>query len=519
MSEAPLRGSAGARFSLRHLLTLTALIALGIAVGLAYRSNRSLTQQRDQLLSLSRRLPVDSEEKLVSAQMPAVADDFDSWRVRVPEGQAYELRLGIGAFSEKGVPPIVGSVPIPAGQHRVTLYAGDSSSDEFRYAVYLDGALVMEKTMGKEWMPHGWSSASGISWPTSSKDSSPPLQLAGRSYKPRQDFESRHHFNGQSDDYVTRPGYRFWIDRPDRTYQPTSPFMGFAGEPQHLGVGLRDGIRYRASPLPYQSAFTRPYLWAFTRPQLATTLPVLLVEAEFVTTDGTILSSQSQALTSWQLRNAASGPDPLRWQEEPERTTRTAFLHAISKSGDGLQPVVEMQWDVSRPDAVGIRLADTPANNPISRWRLRILDGSHHLWRELQVDDRPWITPAEALAASGVGDESAHKPSKETVELDLGGVAASEIQLQCQTDETLPLQVVERKDNRYTDRQLYQGLPVRVGIAILAASHPKVAVDIFDQQPNVLGTPLPGGPVFHAIRIEMEAIERNWIWLSAKLKE
>lgn len=511
MSDAPSRRSATAKFSLRHLLTLTALIAVGIAVGLAYRSNRSLTQRRDELLSLSSRLPTDNEDELVSAAMPAVADDFESWHVRVPEGQDYELRLGIGTVSEKGVPPVVGSVRVPSGQHRVTLYTGDSISDRFRYAVYLDGAIVIEKTMGNQWLPNGWSSASGISWPRSSKLSPPPLQLAGQSYEAARDFGNQHYFNGQSDEYVTRLGYRLWIDRAERTYQSAAPFMGFVGEPQYQGIGLRDGIRYKASSPPYQ--------WTFTRPKFATPEPVLRVEAEFVSAEGSVLSGQSQVFKSWQIRNAASGADVLRWQEEPAQTSYTAYLHAVSSPAHSLQPVVEMKWDVSRPDAVGIRLADTPANDQVGRWRLRILDGRHHLWRELRIGERPWITPADALSAGNVPDESSVQPSKRTAVLNLGDVKATDIDLQWQTNETLPLQIVARSDNRYAGVQLYRGLPVRLGIEIPAALKPKVAVDVADQQGTVPGTVLPGGPVFDAIQIELEAAEHDWIWLSAQSKE
>ena len=511
MNESTPRRSPRSRFALRHLLTFTALIAVSIAVGMAFRLNRSLTQQRNELLSFSSRLPIHNEDELISVAMPAVADDFHSWHVYVPEGQDYELRLGMGAVSEKGIPPIVGSVRIPSGKHRMTLHTGDSINEGFRYVVYLDGQLVIEKSMGKQWLPNGWSSASGISWPTSSERSLPPLQLAAQSYESTPDFGSQNYFNAQSDGYVTRLGYRLWIDQPNRTYQSASPFIGLPGDPQYLGIGLRDGLRYVVSSVPYQ--------WTFTRPKLATTEPVIRVEAEFVGTDGSILSSQSQAITSWQIRCAASGKDSLRWQEEAVQATHTAFLHAVSKSADGLQPVIELKWDASQLDVVGIRLADTPANAPISRWRLRILDGTQHLWRELQLGDRPWITPDDAHNASNIRDESSTNTSKQSAVLDLGHEPAADIQLRWQAKETLPLQIVARNDIRYAGMRLYQGLPVKLGIQFPAALKPKLAVDIVDQHPTIPETALPGGPVFNAIQIELEAVEHDWIWLSAISKE
>ncbi len=515
MSEPPLNRSQAARFSVLNLLVFTALIAVGLAIGLAYRLNHSLNDQLSQLVALSGRLPLTKEDELGSVKMPAVADNFDSWHVNVPIGQDYDLRLGIGAISESGIPPIVGSVRIPGGQHRITLYTGDSTKDEFRYAVYLDGTLVIEKTMGSDWMPNGWSSSHGLDWPRSSKSSSSPLQLSAQSYASKPNLDREHYFNGQSDEYVTRPGYRLWIDKPDHTYEAASPFMGFPDEPQHQGIGLRDGLRYRMASLPYR--------WIFTRPKLETREPVLAVEAEFITSDGTVLSSQTPTFQAWKIRNAPTGNAFLLWQEDASQTTQTAFLHAVSNSADGLQPVVELKWDVAQPDAVGIRLADTPANEQIVRWRLRILDGSSHLWRELQIGDRPWITPTDALNADKLLDKSSVKTSEKTpnktIELESVDASASDIQLRWQPNEKLPLQIVEQKDKRYAGLRLYQGLPTRLGVQIPTVLKPKLSVDVTDKHPTNTGTAFPGGPVFDAIQIELEAVERDWIWLSAELKE
>ena len=115
MNEAEASRSVTPKFSISSLLILTALIAVGTAVGLAYRQNRSMVQQRDELKSLSSRLQVHDDDELASSEMPRVADDFYSWNVHVPSGPAYELRLGIGAVSRNGIPATVSRVQIPAG--------------------------------------------------------------------------------------------------------------------------------------------------------------------------------------------------------------------------------------------------------------------------------------------------------------------------------------------------------------------------------------------------------------------
>lgn len=509
MNDSVSRRTSRSRFSLSTLLVLTALVALGIALGLAQRLNRALVQQRDALLALSSRLPIDHENELFFIAIPDVADDFHSWHVQVPPGEAYELRLGMGEVSVKGIPPIAGRVPIPEGRHRVTLLTGDSVSEEFRYTVYLDGVPAIEHTMGSQWIPGGWSSAGSMAWPSTTANS-PAIQLAAQNYSPTHKFGTNDYFNGQYDTSVTRQGYRLWIDQADRTYERASPFMEHPGL-QFDGIGLRDGLRFAPSvPATYQ--------WTFTRPMLATMQPMLRIDAEFTAHDGTILNSQSQALKHWQIRPGAVALDTPGLPEEPSTTVQTAFLHGVSISGEGLQPVIEMKWDVAQPDAVGIRLADTPANDPIARWRLRISSGSQHLWREFKTGDRPWMTSAEALNMTSVDGDSRSVISRKAIDLVLDA-ATSNIDLQWQTNETLPLQIVQRSHSDYATLQLYQGLPVRMGLRLATALKPKLTVEVVDQQLNSPPSVIPGGPVFEAIHIELEGIPREWMWLSASAKE
>jgi hypothetical protein len=492
------------QFSLLSLLALTAVIAIGTAVGSAYRKNRSLVQQRDELLSLSSRLQVDNPDELASSEIPRVADDFYSWNIHVPNGQEYELRLGAGDISEYGIPPIVSSVRIPAGRHRVTLHSGDSPSEEFRYVVYIDGKQAMEKTMGSDWLPGGWSSASGMSWPREPVLTPAPLQLSARSYRPRLEFGDGpgRYFNGQSDNFVTRRGYRLWIDDPDRTYQPASPFIGFDHDPSYPGIGLRDGLRYRPNGL-------LPYEWTFTRPSLDSDDPVLRISAEFFASDGTVLSSNTPSFQSWQVRNGAHGEDALSWQADPAQSAYSAFLHAKLESGNSPQPVVEMKWDSSRPDEVALRLADIPANDRLSRWRLRILGGTKHLWRKLQIGDR-------TIDADKAFEKGVTTPIGDTIALDLGSSETADTLLRWQSNETLPLQIVERTQKNYAGLGLYKGLPVTFGIQIPAAMRPTLNVKLVDEASNASGDAFPGGTVFDEIEIELEAVRHEWIWLQAK---
>jgi hypothetical protein len=510
MSDVKSPRTSGSKFSLRQLLTFTALIALGIAVGSAYQKNQWLTQQRDLLLSLSSRLQVSNADGLASEEQPELVDDFQSWQVHVPEGREYELRLGIGDLTADGIPPIVGSVHLPSGQHRVTLHTGESVSENFRYTVYVDGVSVIEKSMGSDWMPNGWFSSSFLDWPARLQFQPNALQLAGKIYEPNFVFGPGQTFSGQSDSYSTHSGYRLWIDQANRTYEPPSPFIGFPSDPQHLGFGLRDGIRYNQS--------ARLNHWTFFQPKLATMHPSLRIEAEFLLKDAAVPSDRIQSLQTWGVFDTASGTERLQWQFDPAVKSYTAFLHNTSNTEPRRHPVVELKWDTSRPDEVGIRLADTPANEPIERWRLRILDGSRQLWRELSIGDGSWISPDQAVQSGKVTDESSSNSSTKSATVDFEAKEVDELQIRWQSDENLPLQILAQKDQRFAGMELYQGLPMWVGIQIPAALKPSLTVEVADQHPTIPGTNMPGGSVFDVIQVGLAA-EHDWIWLSVMPKD
>ncbi len=44
---------------------------------------------------------------------------------------------------------------------------------------------------------------------------------------------------------------------------------------------------------------------------------------------------------------------------------------------------------------------------------------------------------------------------------------------------------------------------------------PKVTVEIIDQSPDASGLPLPDGPIYQGIQIELDASTQDWIWLVA----
>jgi hypothetical protein len=489
--------------SLRNLLLLTAMMAVGLAIGRAYQVNWFLKQKRDVLLGASGHLRVTNSGELVAAEQPKVAPDTNTWLVHIPEGRDYKLCLGVGEFYYESIPLPYESVSIPSGQHRVTLVRFDSARQEFRYSVYIDGVQVIAKSMGGQWMPNNWSSASSIDWPIHQALSPNPIQLIGQLYAPRYDFGPQHSFNEQVDEFVTRKGVRLWVDIAGRTYTPASPFVGFSANKSYNGVGLRDGFRFLDSR---QSQ----YLWTFTQPASGTDKPILHVEPVFYTHDGKVLSAKNLSFTSWELSENADRLIPLGSPEVLEPNVRSVFLHAKSKQELPL-PVVELKWDTSRPDEIGMRLANTTVNDSIERWGFRITDGSEHLWREIQADE-------SKFHSDEVFQSNYTLSRNENIQLPIESDANDSVLLQWKTNETLPLQILERANMHYGGFDLYQGLPITFSVQIAAKWNPSLSVRIVGEDPDVPGDPFPGGAIFDEIQLEFSTADRDWLWLQAKTK-
>ncbi|MFN7842014.1 MAG: hypothetical protein ACK5N9_09865 [Pirellula sp.] len=503
INEIPKQRTSMLTFSLKNLLILTVLIAVALAIGLAYKNHWYIMQKRQSLLEASGRLKVSNLDELAVAKQPKTTPDADTWIIFVPEGRSYNLYLGIGEFPSESIPKSYESVSIPSGQHRVTFIRADSAIEDFRYTVYVDGVRVIEKTMGSQWMPNNWRSSSGLPWPNRLTLSPSPLQLAGQAYTDNHDFGHQYSFNQRVDHYVTQKGFRLWVDIVGRTYTPESPFVGFSANQSYYGVGLRDGFRFLDSR---QSQ----YLWAFTLPASGTDKPILHVEPVFYTHDGNILSATNLSFTSWELSEIADSPIPLGGPDAHEPNVRSVFLRAKSKLETPL-PVVELKWDANRPDEIGMRLANTTVNDSIERWGFRISDGSEHLWREIQANESKFHSD-EMLQSNNTLSKD------ESIQLPIESDANDPVFLQWKTNETLALQILERANMHYGGFDLYQGLPITFSVQISANWAPSLAVRIEGEDPDLPGDPFPGGAVFDELQLEFSKADRDWLWLQAKTK-
>ena len=514
MSDSPTKRSpVRFKFSLLQILALTAIIAVGVAVSVAYQKNMSLTQQRERLLELSTRLTVDDPTKICHAEQLAFADDYKTWEVYVPPGRDYELRFGIGEISQAGIPEILYYIPLSSGNHRVTLHAADRLADEYRFVVFVDGKVAMERAMGSDWMPDGWRQASGVSFPYLPLSVQPrPVQLVGRIYIPKITYGNQSLNNVQSDDWVTSPGYRLWIDEKDRTYPPPGPFLGSGSYVWQNGIGLRDGLRYLQK--------SNTYHWPIIRPASLTREPVLNINPMFLNDDEVLLSDATKGFKRWVLYEDATLKTKLDWDSARGSITRNAYLHAELEDQEAIQPVVEMKWDAGRLNEVGIRLADVPANTSITRWRLRVMDGEKHLWRILSVGDQD-IDTSEKSGDDQPTDRRSEQIKFESTAIDIGEPSSGDHRIHWRTDVAVPpslLQQNRKTRKAYSGVSLYKGLPLKFAATIPDSLDPMLSITKMTHLNDANSTKFPGGQVINELQLELDATKHEWLWFRAEPK-
>lgn len=499
------RRSSALTFSMKNLLMITALIALGMAIGIAKQRNSSLKLRRETLELLpsdSARLKVSDIDELVAAEQVKVVPNVHTWIVHVPEGREYKICLGAGELYSESIPLPFDSVSIPSGKHRVTLVRGDSVGDEFRYSVYVDGVQVIEKAMGSQWMPEHWYSTNNLVWPRGHSLAPAPLNLLSQTYNPQTDFEPQFYTSYQIENYVTRKGFRLWIDLAGRTYTTNSPFIGFIPDESYNGIGLRDGLRYLERSLSH--------VWAFTLPASGTWESILQIEPVFYTSDGQFISAKDPSFIEWQLSDNAESLKPVDSLRGQDVSSLSVFLHATAKTDQISRPVIELKWDASRLDEIGLRLADTPSNKSIERWGLRVRDGTEHLWREIQFAGR-------TLTATEVIQSNNGMSKDENILIPLESID-ERLLLQWQTNETLPVNSLKWSNKQYDGYEFYQGRPKMFSLNIPRDWASRLAVRIINESPKKPGDPFPGGAIYSEIQLDFSTADRDWLWLKVKPK-
>jgi len=476
-----------ARFSLSGILVAIAAAAVWAAASNLHLENLELRRNRDALKQLARRLRVSDPTELARTIWPKVADNYETYEIFIPDGQSYDLHLAVGVLTKDSLPIPDETFSIGAGRHRVTTYVEDSLEEGYHITIYVDGEVVIDKSIDSQWMPKGWNSAEAIRWTTPPPDPKQEMQLQAVQYSPHSEFEL---FGLGNDQFMSMPGYRIWIDASNVDHQTASPFIGRnATEPESL-IGLRDGLRY-------QRPFGDDYEWSFTCPMLAVTSPVIRLNAEFMVNGESVLSKNTVGFQGWRtLRVADSGDTGLRMQLKAELATQQT-----------VQPVVELLWDLKRPDSVGLRVPDVQANRVLDSLRLRIENRPNHLWREISTG-KGWRDVRQDIQVASNG----------TAPLELSGDSAT-VSFRWRTDYRVPLQYLGQPGHGlgvYYGLSQYPGLPTEFALEIPTALAPKLEIETTDQHPAINIKEMPDGRFIEAIVLDVDATLGEWIWLTVK---
>jgi hypothetical protein len=111
------------RFTLRVLLFVVALVALIVSLINTYRiaqRNRLLEAENQRLRNEVGELSIEDETRFHAIQVPADNEFEWAWRIWIPEGHSYRVRVASGQIPKEGFPQSGGTLYLrEAGEHVV----------------------------------------------------------------------------------------------------------------------------------------------------------------------------------------------------------------------------------------------------------------------------------------------------------------------------------------------------------------------------------------------------------------
>lgn len=159
MCDEPARRKFTAQFSLRTLLLLTAAVAVWIGIFVTRRETQRLNIDAQQLRPLARELFVDDPQQIAVIKRLEEWYDENIWDLHLP--QAMRLCVASREIDDKGTPPIMKEVAIPAGRRAVEIRSDRLPDKSWRTIVLLDGAEVLAVDEPADWNAGRGSSGGG----------------------------------------------------------------------------------------------------------------------------------------------------------------------------------------------------------------------------------------------------------------------------------------------------------------------------------------------------------------------
>jgi len=109
------------RFSLRTLLLLTTIVALGVAL---WRVGSEVVPLRVEVRKLRNELgilQIDESEKIYAIRVEANDDQLHKFRVYLPKGKQYSVNYAYSGIPIEGQPASAGSQNVEAGEYLITV--------------------------------------------------------------------------------------------------------------------------------------------------------------------------------------------------------------------------------------------------------------------------------------------------------------------------------------------------------------------------------------------------------------
>lgn len=138
------------QFGLSTLLLLVTAVASWTAYWQIHRQTARLEARLPGLREIARPLRVEDPARFAVVRHHELWMDDFRWRVHLPPGAGYQLRLATREVDRKGLADAAEQTPLPPGEHELELQY-EQVDGEWRIAVLVNGQQRLEDVQPKEW--------------------------------------------------------------------------------------------------------------------------------------------------------------------------------------------------------------------------------------------------------------------------------------------------------------------------------------------------------------------------------
>lgn len=397
-NDAPATKRRWLRFGLLDLLLLTTLIGAWIPYLLARRQFRPLENKIASLRQMAETIVVEDPEQIHVLRLRSHRYGATTWKVFVPQGEPYELRLANEGIVNSSFPSEFRRIPILPGQHRIGYFEFDQDDHE-NFRLFLDDDLAIETRYPKTEMPNsgGSSTSSGINLQTFQRGESVKLyrmifdaDIPGYRYR-----------SAQNDGSLPSQGAVVWLAPVSKKPTPPTTFVPNSDQPSYnQGWGFREGIRVNVTQ-SRNSSLQRPgtlqifHAKAFQsqRTPLNQISVRVLEQGKSKHVDSTQEPSRaynSSAGLHFTIADNIQTPKN-RWERKAgsisdDGKTYTVFFH-LESFASGAAPIIEARFQQDYPNRVGFRIHNRASAPKLDECILSAKDCAFPMLRNVHFAD------------------------------------------------------------------------------------------------------------------------------------